>query len=176
MENKKRYESINGLRAIAAIGIILITVLTATGISEWITFVNMNKNYVTVDTQSKLTSWIKENTDPQDVFLTPMWSTNRFYLAGRASFFGWPYYAWSAGHDTEGRSKLYFYLLRACNDNIDEFIEICKKEKIKYFIDTDEYYDFEDVEEDGYHKEYLTSHLKLVGDFPDEGTRIYEIY
>ena len=82
------------------LAIALMVPLTATGVSEWATYFNLNKGYTSVNINSPVTKWIMENTDPSDVFLTPTWSMNRFILAGRPMYYGWPYYAWSAGHDT----------------------------------------------------------------------------
>ena len=159
-----------------ALWIVTIFLLVSTGISEWFIYINMNKYTSSFDENSEVTVWLKANTDSRDTLLTPYWSMHNEYLSGRQIYYGWPYYAWSAGHDTEGRSKKYYYLLKGCDDDIDKFIELCKQEKIKYLIDTPEYYDFEDIGPDEYHREYLTSHLKLVGEFPDYQTWIYEIY
>ena len=155
----------------------LIILLTATGFSEWCTFININKNFTIVDTKSNLIKWIEENTEKNDVFLTPMWSTNRFFLAGRPAFFGWPYYAWSAGHDTNARELEYKYLLQGCNGNREEFIEICKKYNIKYIVDDIEMNDFKD-EITGitfYNQYFIQNNFELVAEFEEENTRIYMI-
>ena len=156
--------------------VIMIFLLTATGISEWFIYINMNKYPSEFDENSPVTLWLKENTNPTDTLLTPYWSMHNEYLSGRQIYYGWPYYAWSAGHDTDNRSKTYFYLLKGCNNNINEFIKICRQEQIKYLIDTAEYFDFEDIGYDGYHREYITDNLTLVKSFPNEGVRIYAIY
>lgn len=156
--------------------IIMIFLLTATGISEWFIYINMNKYTSAFNELSDVTLWLKNNTEPTDTLLTPYWPMHSEYLSGRQIYYGWPYYAWSAGHNTAERSKKYFYLLRGCDDNIEKFIKLCQEEKIKYFIDTEEYYDFDDIGYEDYHREYITSNLKLVQEFPQEGTRIYQIY
>ena len=156
-------------------GLILIFLLTATGVSEWFIYINMNKYPIYFDEKSEVTTWIRNNTALDDTFLTPYWALSNVYLSGRQIYYGWPYYAWSAGHDTDGRYEIYKYLLTGCNDNIEEFTKICKKEKIKYFVDTDDYYSFE-IEEEDFHREYITNNLKLVKDIPNEGMTIYQIY
>ena len=70
----------------------------------------MNKYTSSFDENSEVTVWLKANTDSRDTLLTPYWSMHNEYLSGRQIYYGWPYYAWSAGHDTEGRSKKYYYL------------------------------------------------------------------
>ncbi len=157
-------------------GYILIFLLTATGISEWFIYINMNRDLMPFDEKSEVTLWIRENTATTDTFITPYWSMKEVYLAGRPIYYGWPYYAWSAGHDTDSRNQIYRYLLRGADDNIEKFIETCKKEKIKYFVDTLEYYDFDDIGEADYHRDYITSNLKLTKEFPEMGIRLYKIY
>ena len=158
------------------VGIILIVLLTGTGVCEWFIYTNMNKGLAEFSVKSELSDWVEKNTDTRDTFLTPYWSLNSLYFTGRQIYYGWPYYAWSAGHDTDGRKKKYEYLLTGCNDNISEFIEICKKEHIKYFIDTLEYYDFETIDESNFHREYITSNLELIKSIPSENMNIYLIY
>ena len=38
-------------------------------------------------------------------------------------YYGWPYYAWSAGHDTYTRDTIYLWLITGCGGDIDEFTE-----------------------------------------------------
>ena len=54
-----------------------------------------------------LVSWVTKQTDPKAIFLTDRVGTNRILLAGRRIFYGWPYYAWSAGYLTGERDKIY---------------------------------------------------------------------
>ena len=158
------------------IELIMIFMLTATGVSEWFIYINMNKDLASFNENSEVTRWIKENTLTNDTFLTPYWSMNEVYLSGRQIYYGWPYYAWSAGHDTDSRYEIYKYLLTGCNDNIEEFIEICKKEKIKYFVDTDEYYEFDTINTYNFHRDYIINNLRLVKNIPNENIAIYQIY
>lgn len=157
------------------IGIILIILLTGTGVCEWFIYTNMNRSLARFNESSKLAVWVEKNTDMRDTFLTPYWSLNSLYMTGRQVYYGWPYYAWTAGHNTDERKQIYEYLLTGCNDDISKFIEICKKEHIKYFIDTPEYYDFDTIDENNFHREYITSNLKLVKSIPSENINIYLI-
>lgn len=51
-------------------------------------------------------AWIMQNTPPDSVFLNSTYFFDAASLAGRKIFFGWPYFAWSVGHDTYKRDKI----------------------------------------------------------------------
>lgn len=166
--------------ALELVGVILALVimvpLTATGISEWCTYVNINQDPIQVNTQSPLTKWIEENTDPSDVFLTPMWSMNRFILAGRPMYYGWPYYAWSSGHDTYTRDAIYCWLMTGCNGNIDEFKRYCMERNIKYVIADPE---FDTAVFEGgivFNRKFFEENLVQVAYFAEEDTTIYKVF
>ena len=162
--------------ALILAGAALIVPLTATGVSEWCTYVNRNQNAMEIDTQSNLVKWIEENTDTDDVFLTPQWYLNRFYLAGRPSYYGWPYYAWSAGHDTYTRETIYLWLIGGCQNDIDRFRSYCQERGIKYLIDDPSFFQFEYPQGSYYNAEFFSQNLTPVAYFPEEGTTIYRIY
>ena len=158
------------------LAIMLMVPLTATGVSEWMTYININKQSWQINTKSPLTTWIEANTDPSDVFLTPMWHINRFTLAGRPMYYGWPYYAWSAGHDTYTRDTIYCWLLTGCNGNKDEFVRYCQERGIKYVIEDPEF--FMNTYTDGivYNAEFFRSNFTQAAYFAEEGTTVYKIY
>ena len=162
----------------ALVALCLIVGLVGTGVAEWCTYININKNAIMVDTNSEVTNWIKSKTSPSDVFLTPMWFTNRFFLAGRPDYYGWPYYAWSAGHDTYKRDEIYFWLVGGCNNNIDEFVRYCKEREIKYLLYDPEFNDLMDPNgEPAFNAPFFANNLKQVAYFPDDNnTIIYQIY
>ena len=154
----------------------LMVPLTATGISEWFAYVNINRDPIQVNTESPLTKWIEENTDPSDVFLTPMWSMNRFILAGRPMYYGWPYYAWSSGHDTYTRDSIYCWLMTGCNGNIDEFKRYCMERNIKYVIADPE---FDTAVFEGgivFNRKFFEENLVQVAYFAEEDTTIYKVF
>ncbi|MCR4688486.1 MAG: hypothetical protein K5745_02935 [Saccharofermentans sp.] len=158
------------------LAILLMVPLTATGVSEWITYINLNKDAMQIDTKSPVTTWIMENTDPSDVFLTPMWTINRFTLTGRPMYYGWPYYAWSAGHDTYTRDTIYCWLLTGCNGNREEFVRYCQERHIKYVIEDPEF--FMNTYSNGivYNDEFFKTNFIQAAYFAEEGTTIYKIY
>ncbi len=154
----------------------LMVPLTATGVSEWATYVNLNRVPLTMSADSPVTEWIMENTDPDDVFLTPMWSMNRFILAGRPMYYGWPYYAWSAGHDTYTRDTIYLWLITGCGGDIDEFTRYCKERNIRYLIVDP---DFETTDFGNgitFNKSFFEDNLTRVAYFAEEDTTIYKIF
>ena len=162
--------------ALIIAGAALIFPLTATGISEWCVYVNRNTMCVEVNTESNLVKWVEENTSPDDVFLTPQWSLNRFFLAGRPSYYAWPYYAWSAGHDTYTRETIYYWLIGGSQNNIDEFRRYCQERGIRYLIDDPEFFTFNYPEGTYYNREFFEQNLTPVAYFPEEATTIYQIY
>lgn len=158
------------------VGAILIIPLTATGASEWCIYHNMNDYLFGVNTESKLVTWIEENTDTSDVFLTPKWSLNRFVLAGRPMYYGWPYYPWSAGHDTYTREEIYNWLLRGCDGDIDAFRSYCESRNIRYLVDDPEFWYAEYPNGNYYNLEFFYENLTQVAYFPEENTTIFKIY
>ena len=150
--------------------------LTATGISEWATYININRTPMSVNTSSPVTKWIVENTDPSDVFLTPMWSMNRFILAGRPMYYGWPYYAWSAGHDTYTRDTIYLWLITGCGEDINEFTRYCKERNIRYLIADPEFEKTDYGNGITFNKKFFEENLTRVAYFAEENTTIYKIF
>ena len=158
------------------LAIALMVPLTATGISEWATYFNLNKGYTSVNINSPVTKWIMENTDPSDVFLTPTWSMNRFILAGRPMYYGWPYYAWSAGHDTYTRDTIYQWLISGCDNDIEEFTRYCKERHIRYLIADGDMYDAQFDSGITFNREFVEKNLTHAAYFAEEDTTIYRIY
>ena len=158
------------------LAIALMVPLTATGVSEWATYFNLNKGYTSVNINSPVTKWIMENTDPSDVFLTPTWSMNRFILAGRPMYYGWPYYAWSAGHDTYTRDTIYQWLISGCDNDIEEFTRYCKERHIRYLIADGDMYDAQFDSGITFNREFVEKNLTHAAYFAEEDTTIYRIY
>lgn len=177
---KKKGLSLPAWIALEIAGVILAVALmvplTATGISEWATYVNLNRTPLTLNANSPVTKWILENTEPSDAFLTPMWSMNRFLLAGRPMYYGWPYYAWSAGHDTYTRDTIYLWLITGCGEDINEFTRYCKERHIRYLIADP---DFEQTDFGNgitFNRRFFEENLTQAAYFAEENTTIYRIY
>ena len=158
------------------LAVALMVPLTATGVSEWATYINLNRAPLPTNANSPVTRWIVENTDPSDAFLTPTWSMNRFILAGRPMYYGWPYYAWSAGHDTYTRDTIYLWLITGCGGDIDEFTRYCKERHIKYLV-ADPEFDHTDFGNGiTFNRQFFEENLVQVAYFAEENTTIYKIY
>ena len=89
--------------------VFLLVVLTATGIYDLHIVVRKNDikehRYLVLDEGDPITNWVIDNSDSRDIFLTPYYSLNNFVFGGAMLYYGWPYYAWSAGYDTDLRAK-----------------------------------------------------------------------
>ena len=60
-----------------------------------------------------LIDWLKKNTTPRDIFLTDRFVNHPILMAGRRVFYGWPYYAWSAGYNAGNRDRVYTELFES---------------------------------------------------------------
>jgi DNA-binding beta-propeller fold protein YncE len=60
-----------------------------------------------------LIDWLMKETKPRDIFLTNRFVNHPMLMAGRRVFYGWPYYAWSAGYDASKRDKDYLDLFQS---------------------------------------------------------------
>lgn len=159
-----------GTRLLAAI---LFVTLTATGISEWIVYYNINKNSVEMNLNSSMVDWIEKNTAPRSVFLTAPFAMNTFFLSGRFAYYGHPYYAWSAGYDTESRKEIYAQLLTGCGGNLENFTKLCHQENITYILVDN---DLRSVSDFTFDESFFNNNLELVASFPDENsTIIYKV-
>ena len=60
-----------------------------------------------------LMDWLNKNTTPREIFLTDRFVNHPLLMAGRRVFYGWPYYAWSAGYDASKRDRVYTELFES---------------------------------------------------------------
>jgi sugar lactone lactonase YvrE len=77
-----------------------------------------------------LIDWLKKNTSPRDIFLTDRFVNHPILMAGRRVFYGWPYYAWSAGYDASKRDRVYTELFE--NSDPWKVYRLLKENGIKY--------------------------------------------
>ncbi len=116
------------------VGVMLIFLLTATGIYDFITVLQKNtpESAVILDLDHELTAWINENSRSQDIFLTSNYSINQVVLGGAMLYEGWPYFPWSAGYDTDYRTAQVKLMYEAKTS--EELRELVKENNIRYII------------------------------------------
>lgn len=91
---------------------------------------------------NKNVQWIKNSTPPNSVFLNSSYLYDPASLAGRKIFLGWPYFAWSAGYDTDERKKIMTQILTS--EYKDNICYLLQKNNISYV--EIQYNDFQSLE------------------------------
>lgn len=88
-------------------GALLTVVLTVTGIYDFVVILkdNDSAHRVEISMESDVTDWMTENLSGEDLILTPEYSMSEVTMSGKMLYLGWPYYAWSAGYDTNYRAE-----------------------------------------------------------------------
>ena len=87
---------------------------------------------MTVNMNSDLTKWLAENLEKNDLLLTPEYSMNEVTMSGAMLYCGWPYYAWSAGYDTNYRAAQAVTIYTTTDS--EELKNVVKQEKITYIL------------------------------------------
>src|SRR5882724_11894747 len=81
----------------------------------------------------RLIEWLTKETDPRAIFLTDRFVNHPILMAGRRVFYGWPYYAWSAGYragERDGTIRQLWHernpqeLLKLLHDNNISYVAI----------------------------------------------------
>src|SRR6266496_525691 len=85
---------------------ILFLLVIPGGVVDFFPIHNTGWSEVTYKNDS-LIDWLKKNTTPRDIFLTDRFVNHPILMAGRRVFYGWPYYAWSAGYNASNRDRVY---------------------------------------------------------------------
>lgn len=110
--------------------ILLFFLLTFSGIIDFFPIVNDSKIILPDFPNNKTAAWIKENTPPESVFLNHTYFFAPESIAGRKVFLGWPYFAWSAGHDTSDRGKTRELLFSS--ESKKEICQLLKQNNLSY--------------------------------------------
>jgi hypothetical protein len=79
-----------------------------------------------------ITEWVHENSDSKDIFLTPSYALNQFVLGGAMLYEGWPYFPWSAGYNTDYRTKQVKLMYEAKTPK--ELDTLVKDNNIRYIV------------------------------------------
>lgn len=113
---------------------ILVIMLTCTGFYEYLVVLKKNSgsNYVVLNMKDKVTEWVMDNTSAKDTILSPYYALNQVVLGGGMLYLGWPYFAWSAGYDTDGRQEMVTRMYEAGTS--EELVQLVEQEKIRFII------------------------------------------
>jgi len=103
-----------------------------TGIIDLKSLYNIDKAQFWYQLQSPAIRWVHDNTPPRSVFLTDIAIYHPVLLAGRPIFYGWPYFAWSAGYNVEAR-KIAGKKIYAATDSA-ETMGLLRKYGISYVV------------------------------------------
>ena len=115
---------------------ISIVLLTSTGIYDLNCLMKQN-NYemnggFVFKRDDPVTKWVMEHTDSKDIFLSDTYAINNVTMGGAMLYYGWPYFAWSAGYDTAGREAEVIAMFGA--DTPEGLRALIKKNNIRYII------------------------------------------
>ena len=124
------------------LAVVVSLLLTATGLYDYTIIIrdNDDKHCITVDTTSDLTAYAKENFTNADLILSGPDSVSELTVSGCRLYCGWPYYAWSAGYDTDARFDLAKQMYTSMS--AEDLLETVKAEGITYILyENNMYYD-----------------------------------
>jgi hypothetical protein len=109
---------------------LLLFALTLSGIIDL--FPIFNDGYIIAPDipNNKTAQFILKNTPPDSVFLNAEFINDPASIAGRKIYMGWPYFAWSAGYDTDTRFKKIKKILSSTS--INELCTSLQSERIDY--------------------------------------------
>ncbi|WP_148714263.1 hypothetical protein [Chitinolyticbacter meiyuanensis] len=96
----------SGLVTQRILAVVFTLFMTITGFVDLRTLYNMNQGSVQFRMDDPVTLWVRQHSKPGDVFLTDWATLHPVQFAGRPIYYGWPYYAWSAGYDTDTRVQI----------------------------------------------------------------------
>ena len=149
--------------------VVLIVVLMATGAYDFVIIIRNNgkDHEIAVNTESELGHYIKENLTWNDMVLSGPDSVSDFTVSGCRMYCGWPYYAWSAGYDTDYRFEMAKYIYTI--DDETELLRTLSEENINYVLyERGMYYDDVEARED-----VIADALSLVFESGDGNYRLY---
>jgi hypothetical protein len=94
------------------VAIVLFFLVISGGVIDFFPIHNAGWGEVTYR-NDPLIDWLKKNTTPRDIFLTDRFVNHPILMAGRRVFYGWPYFAWSAGYNASKRDRVYTELFES---------------------------------------------------------------
>ena len=147
---------------------ILVGILILSGLIDFLVIVNDTKGPLPDVGNNQTATWIAANTPKDAIFLNSSFLYHPASLAGRKVFLGWPYFAWSAGYDTNKRMTEMKTMYESKNPKV--FCPLFKQHNISYVT-------VEDTKSDPNLPRIDTNYFKTLARpvFTDTGgdTRIY---
>lgn len=113
---------------------VLVFFMIATGVYDYTIIMRDNdRNHcITLDLNHDLTTYIRQNLTYDDMVLSGEHALTELTLSGIRIYSGWPYYAWSAGYDTNTRcgnaQRMYTEM------DAEEIREMMRAEGINYVL------------------------------------------
>ena len=152
------------------LAIVLTVCLTATGIYDFVVIVKGNGpgRRVTVNMESELTQWLEVHLEKNDLILTPEYSMNEVTMSGAMLYCGWPYYAWSAGYDTNYRAAQAVTIYTTSDR--EELKDVVKREKITYIL----FEEGSEFEQQQCREDVIADVYEMVYETGDGRIRIYK--
>ena len=152
------------------LAIVLTVCLTATGIYDFVVIVKGNGpgRRVTVNMESELTQWLEAHLEKNDLILTPEYSMNEVTMSGAMLYCGWPYYAWSAGYDTNYRAAQAVTIYTTSDR--EELKDVAKREKITYIL----FEEGSEFEQQQCREDVIADVYEMVYETGDGRIRIYK--
>lgn len=129
---------------------LLAAVLTLTGIYDFFIILRNNgqDHRISVDLQDDTLLWLENHLSSTDLILTPAYALNEVTMAGVMMYCGWPYYAWSAGYDTDIRYPAAKQIYTSGDRELVE--QLVKEAKVHFLLydARESYYDDQMTRED----------------------------
>lgn len=152
------------------LALILTVCLTATGLYDFVIILRNNGpgRRVAVNLESNLTAWLSENLTSEDLILTPEYSMSEVTMSGVMMYCGWPYYAWSAGYNTNYRAGVATEIYTTGDQK--RLKALVQQEGITYIL----YQEGMTFEEKNCREDAIASAYPLVYQSEDGRIRIYE--
>ena len=123
---------------------------------------------VTINMNSELTQWLEENLEKNDLLLTPEYSMNEVTMSGAMLYCGWPYYAWSAGYDTNYRAAQAVTIYTTSDS--ETLKKTVQQEKITYIL----FEEGSEFEQQECREETIAAAYEKVYETQDGRIRIYK--
>lgn len=151
--------------------VVLAILLTITGVYDFVVILLDNDVYhrVSVNMESTLTEWLSDNLDHDDLLLTPQYSMNEVTMSGVMLYSGWPYYAWSAGYDTNYRAQCAVEIYTS--EDAEYVKNLIEEENITYVL----YEEGMEYEQQSCKEDTIAQVCTLVFTSEDGRIRVYEV-